>query len=112
MKFSDKKVRLLVSLITRRPPPSPQDVRLVSTVLSILIACNSLIAQPQLEKAATAWIRWLLKGRRVRSECKILTFLFSELSVSRLGMLLFMDDRGRLDCKICFFIPDYNLYFN
>ena len=51
----------LVSLITRRPPPpSPQGVRLVSTGLSILIACNSLIAQPQLEKAATAWIRWLV----------------------------------------------------
>ena len=54
MKFSDEEVRLLVSLITRRPPPSPQGVRLVSTGLSILIACNSLIAQPQLEKAATA----------------------------------------------------------
>ena len=55
MKFSEEEVKLLVSLITRRPPPSVQGVRLVSTGLSILIACNSLIAQSQLEKAATGW---------------------------------------------------------
>jgi len=60
MKFSEDEVKLLVSLITRRPPPSVQGGRLVSTGLSILIACNSLIAQPQLERSATAWIRWLV----------------------------------------------------
>jgi len=60
MKFSEDEVKLLVNLITRRPPPSTQGVRLVSTGLSILIACNSLIAQPALEKAATAWIVWLV----------------------------------------------------
>eukprot|EP00092_Neocalanus_flemingeri_P019401 GFUD01021015.1.p1 GENE.GFUD01021015.1~~GFUD01021015.1.p1 ORF type:complete len:1102 (+),score=357.95 GFUD01021015.1:297-3602(+) len=60
MKFTEEEVKLLVSLITRRPPASPQGGRFVSTGLSILIACNSLIAQPGLEKAATAWIRWLV----------------------------------------------------
>ena len=62
MKFTEDEVQLLVSLITRRPPASPAGVRLVSLGLSMLIACNSLIAQPALERRATAWIRWLVEG--------------------------------------------------
>jgi len=73
MKFSDEEVKLLVSLITRRPPPSPQGVRLVSTGLSILIACNSLISQPQLEKTATAWIRWLVSWGQSPGEMLLLS---------------------------------------
>ena len=57
MKFTEEEVSLLVSLITRRPPPSPAGVRLVSLGLSMLIACNSLIGQPDLERRATDWIR-------------------------------------------------------
>merc|ERR1719431_2245210 len=62
MKFTEEEVGLLVSLITRRPPASPAGVRLVSLGLSMLIACNSLIAQPGLERIATDWIRWLVEG--------------------------------------------------
>lgn len=62
MKFTEEEVGLLVSLITRRPPASPAGVRLVSLGLSMLIACNSLIAQPGLERVATDWIRWLVEG--------------------------------------------------
>ena len=62
MKFTEEEVSLLVSLITRRPPPSPAGVRLVSLGLSMLIACNSLIGQPDLERRATDWIRWLVDG--------------------------------------------------
>ena len=36
---------------------SPSEVRLECTDPRILIACTSLISQPQLEKTATAWIR-------------------------------------------------------
>jgi len=73
MKFSEEEVKILVNLITRRPPPSPQGVRLVSTGLSILIACNSLIAQPQLEKSATAWIRWLVGWGKSPGEMLLLS---------------------------------------
>ena len=45
MKLIEEEVKLLVSLINRRPPPSVQGLRLVNTGLSILIACNSLIAR-------------------------------------------------------------------
>jgi len=73
MKFSEEEIKLLVNLITRRPPPSPQGVRLVSTGLSILIACNSLIGQPQLEKSATAWIRWLVDWGQSPGEMLLLS---------------------------------------
>ena len=48
MKFCDKG-KLVIT--------SPFVVRLVCTGPSILIACTSLISQPQLEKTATAWVR-------------------------------------------------------
>lgn len=62
MKFTEDEVVLLVSLITKRPPASPAGTRLVSLGLSMLIACNSLIGQPGLERKATDWIRWLVEG--------------------------------------------------
>jgi len=63
MKFTEEEVELLVALITRRPPSSPAVVRLVSLGLSMLIACNSLIGQPALERRATDWIRYLVEGQ-------------------------------------------------
>jgi len=63
MKFTEEEVELLVALITRRPPSSPAGVRLVSLGLSMLIACNSLIGQPALERRATDWIRYLVEGQ-------------------------------------------------
>ena len=61
LKFNENEVRLLLELITVQPPPSPAGVKLVSLGLSMLIACNSLIAHPQLEKQAIDWVRWLVK---------------------------------------------------
>jgi len=63
MKFTEEEVELLVALITRRPASSPAGVRLVSLGLSMLIACNSLIGQPALERRATDWIRYLVEGQ-------------------------------------------------
>ena len=48
MKFCDEGKLLLTS---------PSAFRLVCTDPSILVACTSLISQPQLEKTATAWDR-------------------------------------------------------
>ena len=61
MKFSDEETSLQLELITRHPPPSPAGVKLVSLGLAMLIACNSIIALPAMEKQATDWIRWLVK---------------------------------------------------
>ena len=42
-------------------PATPAGVQFVSLGLSVLIACNSLISTPALEKKAVEWIKWLVK---------------------------------------------------
>ncbi len=61
MKLSDQEVALLSELITSRPPPTPAGVQFVSLGLSMLIACNSLISTPPLERKAVEWIKWLVR---------------------------------------------------
>eukprot|EP00088_Acartia_fossae_P070615 TRINITY_DN951_c0_g1_i4.p1 TRINITY_DN951_c0_g1~~TRINITY_DN951_c0_g1_i4.p1 ORF type:complete len:1177 (+),score=271.60 TRINITY_DN951_c0_g1_i4:42-3572(+) len=60
LKFCDDEVNLLVELITRHPPPTPAGVKLVSLGLCMLIAFNSLVSTPGLEKQALDWIRTLV----------------------------------------------------
>ena len=45
MKFTEEEIRLLLSLITKKPPPTLLGVRFASTGLCMLIACNSLLSQ-------------------------------------------------------------------
>ena len=54
------KVGLLLSLITKQPPPSRLGVRLAATGLSVLISCNSLLALQHHETKAAAWVSWLV----------------------------------------------------
>jgi integrator complex subunit 2 len=61
MKLSEQEIALLSDLITCRPPATPAGVQFVSLGLSVLIACNSLISTPQLEKKAVEWIKWLVR---------------------------------------------------
>merc|ERR1740128_29006 len=61
MKFLEDEINLLIEVITRHPPPSSGGVHLVSLGLAMLLAFNSLIGTPALEKQATDWIRWLVK---------------------------------------------------
>ena len=50
-----------MDLITCRPPPTPAGIQFVSVGLCMLIASNSLISSPHLEKKAVDWIRWLVQ---------------------------------------------------
>ena len=61
MKLADNEVALLSDLITSEAPATPAGVQFVSLGLSVLIACNSLIAEPGREKKAVEWIKWLVK---------------------------------------------------
>ena len=61
MKLSENEVSLLSDLITSEAPATPAGVQFVSLGLSVLIACNSLISTPTLEKKAVEWIKWLVK---------------------------------------------------
>ena len=61
MKLAENEVALLSDLITAPAPATPAGVQFVSLGLSVLIACNSLISTPALEKKAVEWIKWLVK---------------------------------------------------
>ena len=50
MKFLEDEINLLIEVITRHPPPSSGGVHLVSLGLAMLLAFNSLIGTPALEK--------------------------------------------------------------
>jgi integrator complex subunit 2 len=53
-------VSLLLDVITCQPPPTAAGVKFVSLGLCMLIACNSLLGSPALEKRGVHWIGWLV----------------------------------------------------
>ena len=72
MKFTEEEIKLLMSLITKKPPPTKLGLRFSATGLCILIACNSLISQPGQERTAGSWIRWLVSCGDCPSELLLL----------------------------------------
>ncbi|XP_050302149.1 integrator complex subunit 2-like isoform X4 [Anthonomus grandis grandis] len=61
IKFQDEEVNLIVQLLTSHPSPTPAGVRFVSIGLCMLIACPSLITQPDHEKRCIEWVQWLVR---------------------------------------------------
>ena len=64
---------LLLSLITKKLPPTKLGERLAMTGLCVVIACNSLLAAPGHEKVAAGWVRWLVSWDCCPSEMLLLT---------------------------------------
>ncbi|KAK5638910.1 hypothetical protein RI129_013205 [Pyrocoelia pectoralis] len=61
IKFQDEEVNLIVQLLTSHPNPTPAGVRFASLGLCMLIACPSLVSQPELEKRSIDWVQWLVR---------------------------------------------------
>lgn len=61
LKFNDDEILPLLNMVTSKPPPTPSGIHFVSLGLCMLIACPSLIGQPQLEGKAVDWIQWLMR---------------------------------------------------
>ncbi|KAB0790954.1 hypothetical protein PPYR_02754 [Photinus pyralis] len=61
IKFQDEEVSLIVQLLTSHPNPTPAGVRFASLGLCMLIACPSLVSQPELEKRSIDWVQWLVR---------------------------------------------------
>ncbi|XP_060533050.1 integrator complex subunit 2-like isoform X2 [Cylas formicarius] len=61
IKFQDEEVVLIVQLLTSHPSPTPAGVRFVSIGLCMLIACPSLISQPEHERRSIEWVQWLVR---------------------------------------------------
>ncbi|XP_059612357.1 integrator complex subunit 2 [Phlebotomus argentipes] len=61
VKFNDDEIHLLIQLVTSKPPPTPAGIRFVSLGLCMLIACPSLISQPNFEAKGIEWMQWLIK---------------------------------------------------
>ncbi|XP_014676213.1 PREDICTED: integrator complex subunit 2-like [Priapulus caudatus] len=60
LKLSEEETKLLVQLVTSRPPPTSAGVRFLSLGLCMLIACPILITNPEEERRVVQWIRWFL----------------------------------------------------
>ena len=69
-RFSDEEIEAILHLVTAHPPATPSGVKFVSLGLCMLIACNSLISTPVLEKRAVEWIKWLVRKDRVEKICE------------------------------------------
>ncbi|KAF5297030.1 hypothetical protein FQA39_LY12244 [Lamprigera yunnana] len=61
IKFQDEEVNLIVQLLTSHPNPTPAGVRFASLGLCMLIACPSLVSQPDHEKRSIDWVQWLVR---------------------------------------------------
>ncbi|XP_052246674.1 integrator complex subunit 2-like isoform X3 [Dreissena polymorpha] len=62
LKFSDEEMKLLLRLVTSRPPISQSGVRLVSLGLCMLIVCPYIIGSQEQERQVADWIRWLIES--------------------------------------------------
>lgn len=72
IKFVDDELRLLIQLVTTKPPPTQAGIRFVSLGLCMLIACPSLISQPAFEAKSIEWMQWLVKEEAYfESKCGI-----------------------------------------
>lgn len=47
LKFNDEEITSLLNLVTSKPPPTPKGIHYISLGLCTLIACPSLISQPE-----------------------------------------------------------------
>ena len=104
MKFLEDEINLLLEVITRHPPPSPGGVHLVSLGLAMLLAFNSLIGTPALEKQVDGWnvywdVYWIGKGIKWEGKVqkRICGFSFSVLSTLTSELRLY---RNRWTVKI------------
>lgn len=53
-------MNLIVQLLTSHPSPTPAGVRFASLGLCMLIACPSLVSQPEHEKRSIDWVKYQL----------------------------------------------------
>ena len=60
LKFSDEEMKLLLRLVTSRPPLSKAGARFVSLGLSMIILCPYLLGNSELEKQTIDWVKWLM----------------------------------------------------
>ncbi|XP_076254757.1 integrator complex subunit 2 isoform X2 [Rhynchophorus ferrugineus] len=79
IKFQDEEVSLLVHLLTSHPNPTPAGVRFVSIGLCMLIACPSLISQPEHERRSIEWVQWLVKEEAYFESASGVTASFGEM---------------------------------
>ncbi|XP_062598976.1 integrator complex subunit 2-like [Saccostrea cucullata] len=80
-KFTDEEMKILLRLITSRPPLSKAGARFVSLGLCMLIACPYLLGSNDQEKVAIDWIKWSLLMEKefkleVSSACSFGEMLF------------------------------------
>ncbi|XP_060079254.1 integrator complex subunit 2-like [Ylistrum balloti] len=64
LRFSEEEMKLLLRLVTSRPPLTPAGARFVSLGLCMLIACPYLLGSHEQEKQAIEWIRWLMGAEK------------------------------------------------
>lgn len=79
IKFNDEEIALLIQLIVSKPPPTAAGIRFVSLGLCMLIACPSLISQPNLEAKAIEWIQKLIKDEAYFESATEVSASFGEM---------------------------------
>lgn len=80
-KFTDEEMKILLKLITSRPPICKAGARFVSLGLCMLIACPYLLGNSDQERVAVEWIRWTMSVEKefkqeVSSNCSFGEMLF------------------------------------
>eukprot|EP00094_Tigriopus_californicus_P007823 TCALIF_07534-PA protein Name:"Similar to Ints2 Integrator complex subunit 2 (Mus musculus)" AED:0.04 eAED:0.04 QI:98/0.83/0.85/1/1/1/7/109/1177 len=79
MKFSEEEIHHLLELITSQPPPTPAGIKFVSLGLCMIIACNSLLSAPELEKKAVEWLKWLVQEETYFEQKAAVSASFGEM---------------------------------
>ena len=78
-RLSDDEVAALLEMITCKPPVTAAGVKFASLGLCVLIACNSLITNPENERSAVEWIQWLVQEESHFERATGLTASFGEM---------------------------------
>lgn len=61
LKFTEEENNCLLQLVISRPPMSDSGIRFICLGLCMLLACPHLLGNPEQEKQAIEWIKWLVE---------------------------------------------------
>lgn len=79
LKFTDEEMKLLLRLVTSRPPISQCGARFISLGLCTLIACPYIIGSQEQERQVSEWIRWLIASENLFQKQAGKTSSFGEM---------------------------------
>lgn len=79
MKLSEEEASVIISLIICHPSSTPAGIKFASMGLCLLLACPSVIGNPESEKKTIDWLNWLVREESLFGQVSGVRSSFGEM---------------------------------